>query len=46
MLDQIRHEIQGRLEDLLGEIDKLRRALAALTSCEGETARIDRAARP
>jgi DNA-binding transcriptional ArsR family regulator len=44
MLDQIRRDIQARLEDLLGEIDKLRRALAALTSSEGETARSDRAA--
>jgi hypothetical protein len=31
--------VQARLEELLGEIDKLRRALAALTSSEGETAR-------
>jgi ferritin-like metal-binding protein YciE len=32
MLDQIRREIQDHLEELLGEIDRLRRALAALTS--------------
>ncbi len=34
MLDQIRRDIQARLQELLGEIDKLRRALAALTSGE------------
>jgi DNA-binding transcriptional ArsR family regulator len=44
MLDQIRRDMQARLEDLLGEIDKLRRALAALTSSESETASSDRAA--
>ncbi len=43
-LDQIRRDMQARLEDLLGEIDKLRRALAALTLSEGESARSDRAA--
>ncbi|MGO9903095.1 MAG: hypothetical protein ACLP0J_26195 [Solirubrobacteraceae bacterium] len=32
MLDQIRRDMQARLEALLGEIDKLRRALTALTS--------------
>jgi DNA-binding transcriptional ArsR family regulator len=36
MLDEIRCDIQARLEDLVGEIDKLRRALAALTSRESE----------
>jgi DNA-binding transcriptional ArsR family regulator len=44
MLDQIRRDIQARLEDLLGEIDKLRRALAALTSRESEPERSGRAA--
>jgi DNA-binding IclR family transcriptional regulator len=43
MLDQIRREIQARLEELLGEIDKLRRALAALTSRESEPDRSGRA---
>ncbi len=31
-LDQIRRDIQARLQELWGEVDKLRRALAALTS--------------
>src|ERR1035441_3669836 len=43
MLDQIRREIQDHLEELLGEIDKLRRALTALTS-RGEPTADDRAA--
>jgi hypothetical protein len=43
MLDQIRRDIQARLEDLLGEIDKLRRALTALTSRESEPDRSGRA---
>ena len=32
MIDKIRRNIQARLEELVGEIDRLRRALAALTS--------------
>ena len=44
MLDQIRREIQDHLEELLGEIDKLRRALTALTSRDGEPADGARAA--
>ncbi len=44
MLDQIRRDIQARLEELLGEIDKLRRALAALSSRESEPERSGRAA--
>jgi DNA-binding transcriptional ArsR family regulator len=44
MLDQIRRDIQARLQDLLDEIDKLRRALAALTSRESEPDRGDHAA--
>jgi DNA-binding transcriptional ArsR family regulator len=44
MLDQIRRQIQDHLEELLGEIDKLRRALTALTSRDGEPADGDRAA--
>jgi DNA-binding transcriptional ArsR family regulator len=36
-LDQIRRDIQARLQELLGEIDKLRRALVALTSRESES---------
>jgi DNA-binding GntR family transcriptional regulator len=35
MLDQIRRDIQSRLDELLGEVDKLRHALAALTSRDG-----------
>jgi hypothetical protein len=35
MLDQLRREIQIRLDELLGEADKLRRALAALGSRDG-----------
>ncbi len=44
MLDQIRRDIQARLDELHGEIDKLRRALAALTSREHEPERSGRAA--
>ncbi len=44
MLDQIRRDLQTRLEDLLGEIDRLRRALAALTSRERGPDRGDHAA--
>ncbi len=44
MLDQIRRDIQARLEELLGEIDKLRRALVALTSRESEPDRGDHVA--
>ncbi len=44
MIDQIRRDIQARLEELLGEIDKLRWALAALTSRGSEKARGDRLA--
>jgi hypothetical protein len=42
MLDQIRRDIQALLDELLGEIDRLRRALAALTSRESEPASADR----
>ena len=42
MIDQIRRDIQALLEELLAEIDKLRRALAALTS-RGEPTADDRA---
>src|SRR5450755_3217048 len=44
MIDKIRRDIQARLEELLGEIDRLRRALAALTSRGSEPASGDRAA--
>ncbi|MGP0051540.1 MAG: MarR family transcriptional regulator [Solirubrobacteraceae bacterium] len=44
MLDQIRRDIQARLDELLGEIDRLRRALAALTSRESHPDRSGRAA--
>ena len=37
MLDQIRHDIQARLEDPLGEIDKLRRALAGPGCAAGDS---------
>ncbi len=43
-LDQIRRDIQARLEELWGEIDKLRRALAALTSRGSEADDVDRTA--
>jgi len=35
MLDELRHQIQTYLDELLGEVDKLRRALAALGSRDG-----------
>jgi hypothetical protein len=35
MLDELRHDIQTRLDELLGEADKLRRARAALGSRDG-----------
>jgi CRP-like cAMP-binding protein len=38
MLDQLRHDIQSRLDELLSEVDKLRRALAALASRDGGSA--------
>jgi DNA-binding transcriptional ArsR family regulator len=38
MLDQIRHDIQARLDELLNEVDKLRHALAALASRDGGAA--------
>ena len=44
MIDQIRRDIQALLEELLGAIGKLRRALAALTSRGSEPASADRAA--
>ena len=55
MIDRIRHDIQQRLDQLLGEADKLRRALAALDPRERSTAKpktaksrptAERAARP
>ena len=42
MIDKIRRDIQARLEELLGEIDRLRRALAALTSRGSQPASADR----
>jgi DNA-binding transcriptional ArsR family regulator len=39
LIDRIRHDIQQRLDQLLGEADKLRRALAALDPRERATAR-------
>lgn len=41
MLDQIRRDIQGRLDQLLTDADKLRRALAALGSRNGQSATAD-----
>ena len=38
MLDQLRLDIQTRLDELLAEAEKLRRALTALTSHDGATA--------
>ena len=46
MIDQIRRDIQARREELLGEIDKLRQALVALTSRESEPDRGDHASAP
>ena len=39
MIDRIRHDIQQRLDQLLAEADKLRRALAALDPRERSTAK-------
>ncbi len=36
MLDQIRQDIQNRIDELLSEIDSLHRALAELASVDGE----------
>jgi hypothetical protein len=36
MLDQLRHDLQHRLDDLLAEADKVRRALGALGSGESK----------
>ncbi len=44
MIDQIRRDIQARLDELLGEADTLQRALAALSASESEKPRGDRAA--
>jgi len=38
MLDQLRHDIQTRLDELLSEAEKLRHALAALSSRDGAAA--------
>jgi DNA-binding transcriptional ArsR family regulator len=38
VIDRIRHDIQGRLDQLLAEAEKLRRALAALDPRERSTA--------
>ena len=38
MIDQLRRDVQARLEELLSEAEKLRHALAALTSSDGATA--------
>jgi len=37
LIDRIRHDIQQRLDQLLAEADKLRRALAALDPRERST---------
>ena len=39
MLDQLRQQIQTYLDELLGEADKLRRALTALGSRDGAAPR-------
>ena len=51
MIDRIRHDIQQRLDQLLAEADKLRRALAALDPRERsapkpKTTRSQAAAKP
>ena len=46
MLDQIRRDIQSRLDELLNEVDKLRRALAALTSRDSSESAKAPAAKP
>ncbi len=44
MIDQIRRDIQALLDELLHEVDKLRRALAALTSRGSDPEDSDRTA--
>ena len=44
MIEQIRRDIQALIDELLKEVDRLRRALAALTSRESESDRSGRAA--
>ncbi len=44
VIDQIIHAIQAGIDELLGEIERLRRALAALTSRESEADRSGRGA--
>jgi biotin operon repressor len=44
MIDEIRRDIQALLDELLSEVDRLRRALAALTSRGSETGDTDRTA--
>ena len=46
VIDQIIRAIQASIDELLGEIERLRRALAALTSRESEPDRRGRAAAP
>ncbi|MDQ6804155.1 MAG: helix-turn-helix domain-containing protein [Actinomycetota bacterium] len=46
MIDQIRHDIQHRLDQLLAEVEKLRKALAALDPRERSTASPVKAAKP
>ncbi|MGO9974860.1 MAG: helix-turn-helix domain-containing protein [Solirubrobacteraceae bacterium] len=41
MLDQIRRDIQNRLDELLSEVDRLRRALAALASRDGSSSSVE-----
>jgi hypothetical protein len=43
MRDQVRRDIQALLDELLSEVDKLRRALAALTLRGSEPVPADRA---
>ncbi len=44
MIDQIRRDIQHRLDQLLAEADKLRRALVALGSSDGAGAKAESSA--
>jgi DNA-binding transcriptional ArsR family regulator len=46
LIDRIRQDLQQRLESLLGEADKLRRALAALGSHDDPARRSTRTASP
>ena len=46
MIDRIRHDIQQRLDQLLAEADKLRRALVALDPRERSASKLDTTSSP